>query len=142
MTAKQFLSQAYRLDMRIERRTEEIRRMRARLEKATAQLTGMPHGGSGADWTDLDVKVLEYEAEIRDEIAELCRLKRLIRETIDAVEDRRYRELLELRYIVGMRWEKIAVEMNYSYDRIRHMHGYALQAVKVPEVDTQKHTGL
>ena len=56
----------------------------------------------------------------------------MIREAIDAVEDARYRELLELRYIVGMRWERIAVEMNYNYDRIRHMHGEALRAVKVP----------
>ena len=81
--------------------------------------------------------MLEYEAAVRAEINELCRVKRLIREAIDAVEDARYRELLELRYIVGMRWEKIAVEMNYSYDRVRHMHGRALQAVKVPQIDTQ-----
>ena len=137
MTAKEFLSQAYRLDKRIERRTEEIARIRSRLEKATAQITGMPRGGGSGDWTDTSIKVLEYEAAVRAEISELCRVKRLIREAIDAVEDARYRELLELRYIVGMRWEKIAVEMNYSYDRVRHMHGRALQAVKVPQIDTQ-----
>lgn len=138
MTAKQFLSQAYRLDKRIERRTEDIARMRARMEKATAQLTGMPRGGSGGDWTDVSIRVLEYEASVKAEIAELCRVKRLIREAIDAVEDARYRELLELRYIVGMRWERIAVEMNYSFDRIKHMHGEALRAVNVPsEFSTQ-----
>ena len=138
MTAKQFLSQAYRLDKRIERRTEDIARMRARMEKATVQLTGMPRGGSGADWTDVSIRVLEYEASVKAEIAELCRVKQMIREAIDAVEDARYRELLELRYIVGMRWEQIAVEMNYSFDRIKHMHGEALRAVNVPgEFSTQ-----
>ena len=133
MTAKQFLSQAYRLDKRIERRTEDIARMRARMEKATAQLTGMPRGGSGGDWTDVSIRVLEYEASVKAEIAELCRVKQMIRETIDAVEDARYRELLELRYIVGMRWERIAVEMNYEYGWIRHMHGEALKLVRVPD---------
>ena len=136
MTAKQFLSQAYRIDSRIERRTEEIMRLRSRLEKATAQLTGMPRGGQ-SDWTERDVKLLEYEARLKAEASELIRIKVQIRDAIDAVEDKRYRELLEMRYIMGMRWERIAVEMNYSYERIRHMHGEALQCVKVPKVDTQ-----
>lgn len=132
MNAKRFLSRAYHIDQKIERRTEEAARLRSRLEKATAQLTGMPRGGN-SDWTDTEVKVLELEEQIKAEIERLCQVKREIREAIDAVEDARYRELLELRYIVGMRWERIAVEMNYAYDWIRHMHGEALKLVRVPD---------
>ena len=32
--------------------------------------------------------------------------------------------------------EKIAVEMNYSYPWVRHLHGRALQAVALPQEDT------
>lgn len=133
MTAKEYLSQAYRLDKRIERKTEERDRLRARLEKATAQLTGMPRGGSGTDWTEAAVKVMELEAEISAEISELCRLKREIRAVIDAVEDKRYRDILEMRYESGWRFERIAVEANYTWRHVMRMHREALKAVKVPE---------
>lgn len=138
MTAKRFLSQARYLDARIERKAEEAARLRARLTKATAQLTGMPRGGSGGDWTDADLAVMQLEEQIRDEIVELCRIKRQIAGAIDAVEDGRCRTLLELRYRNYYSFEQIAVEMHYSFDHVRHMHKLALQAVKVPdEVSTQ-----
>lgn len=131
MTAKEYLSQAYRLDKRIERKIEDRDRMRSRLVKATAQLTGMPRGGN-ADWTDAAVHVMEYEEQLNREIVELCKLKREIRDTIDAVEEKRYRDLLEMRYITGMSWEKIAVDMHYSYVHVLRLHGEALKVVKVP----------
>lgn len=133
MTAKEYLSQAYRLDQRIERKIEDRDRMRAKLEKATAQLTGMPRGGSGADWTDAAVRVMEYEQQIAVEIAELCRLKTEIRGVIDAVEDKRYRELLTARYINQERWEQIAVNMHYSYMQVHRLHKEALRAIIIPD---------
>ena len=133
MTAKRFLEQAYWLDKRIEKRAEEIARLRAKLEKTNSKLSDMPRGGSGGDWTDADVKVLEWEEEVKAEIARLCEIKRQIGEAIDAVEDARYRTLLEMRYRNYYSFEKIAVEMNYSYDRTKHMHQEALDVVVVPK---------
>lgn len=133
MTARQFLEQAFYLDRRIEKKTEEIARMRARLEKTNSRLSDMPRGGSGGDWTDADIKVLEWEAQVRGEIARLCEIKRQIGEAIDAVEDARYRTLLEMRYRNYLSFERIAVEMNYSWRHTIRMHAEALMAVKVPE---------
>ncbi|MBQ1792159.1 MAG: DUF1492 domain-containing protein [Oscillospiraceae bacterium] len=132
MTAKEYLSQAYRLDQRIERKLEDRDRMRAKLVKATAQLTGMPRG-SGTDWTDAAVRVMEYEQQIAAEIEELCRVKTEIRAVIDAVEDKRYRELLTARYLDQKRWEQIAVDMHYSYMQVHRLHKEALQSIRVPE---------
>ncbi|MBR0463437.1 MAG: hypothetical protein IJJ23_03535 [Clostridia bacterium] len=133
MTAKEYLSQAYRLDQRIERKIEDRDRMRAKLQKATAQITGMPRGGSGVDWTELSVRAMEYDAKIAREMSELYRLKTEIEGVIAAVEDQRYQRLLTLRYIDGKRWENIAVEMSYSWRRVMQMHHEALRAVIVPE---------
>ena len=133
MTAYEFLSQGRRIDDRIERKKEEIERLRSRLTKATAQLTGMPRGGSGGDWTDADVKLLELEGVIAAEIKQLCTVKRQIIETISAVQDTRYRDLLEMRYRNNWTFEKIAVEMNYDWRHIMRMHKEALEVVKVPE---------
>lgn len=132
MTAKEYLSQAYRLDQRIERKLEDRDRMRAKLVKATAQLTGMPRG-SGTDWTDAAVRVMEYEQQIAAEIEELCRVKTEIKAVIDQIDEPRYRDVLEKRYINGWRFEKIAVEMNYTWRHVLRLHYEALQAVKVPE---------
>lgn len=139
MTAKKYLSRPYWIDMRIDKKQEEIDRLRAKLTKATADISDMPRGGSGGDWTDADVKVLEMEQQIHREIIELCRIKREVFEVIDAVEDERYRTLLELRYRNYMTFEEIAVEMHFSYDWVRHMHKEALDVVVIPKHDTQKH---
>lgn len=133
MTAKRFLSQALYLDKRIEKRDEEIKRLRAKLEKTNAVLSDMPRGGSGADWTDADIKVLEMERRIKAEIEELCRVKREIGEAIDAVEDGRYRMVLELRYRNYLTFEQIAVEMHYSWRQVIRLHESALKVVVVPE---------
>lgn len=138
MTAKRFLEQAYWLDKRIERKDEEIKRLRAKLEKSNSQISDMPRGGAGQDWTDADVKVMELEARIRREIARLCDVKQQIGEAIDAVEDARYRTLLEMRYRNYYTFEKIAVEMNYSWRQVMRIHREALDAVKdVIECHTQ-----
>lgn len=51
-----------------------------------------------------------------------------------------YSKLLYKRYVEFKRLELIAVEMNYSYDFIRHEHGKALQAFERKyKVSTEKH---
>ena len=133
MTAKEFLSQAYRIDQRIDRKIEEAARLRAKLTQATAVISDMPKGGGVSDWTNADIKVMELENAIKAEITELCKIKRQIKEAIDAVDDKRYRDLLEMRYRDMWSWEQIAVEMSYTYRHVTRMHGKALRAIKVPE---------
>lgn len=130
MTAKKFLSRPYWIDRRIERKQEEIDRLRAQLTKATSHLSDMPRGGSGGDWTDADVKVLEMEDAIHAEILELCRVKREVFEMIDTVEDERYRTLLELRYRNYLTFEQIAVEMHYSWRQVMRLHAEALDVIE------------
>lgn len=130
MTAKKFLSRPYWIDRRIERKQEEIDRLRSRLTKATAQLSDMPRGGSGGDWTDADIKVMEMEDAIHAEILELCRIKREVFEAIDTVEDERYRTLLELRYRNYLTFEQIAVEMHYSWRQVMRLHAEALDVIE------------
>lgn len=130
MTAKKFLSRPYWIDRRIERKQEEIDRLRSRLTKATAQLSDLPRGGSGGDWTDADIRVMEMERQIHAEILELCRVKREVFEAIDTVEDERYRTLLELRYRNYMTFEQVAVEMHYSWRQVMRLHAEALDVIE------------
>lgn len=133
-TAKEFLSQAQWIDARIESKCEEAERLRAKITSGRlSQITGMPRGGSGGDWTDTVAYILKLEADINNEVMKLCRVKRQIAEAIEQVEDMRYRTLLELRYRSNMKWECIAAEMNYEVRHVTRLHGEALQCVVVPE---------
>ena len=126
MTAKEYLSQGWLLDQRIDARIAERDKLWERVLAARSpSLSGMPRGGQH-DWTDAVDRVIDYTAEIDAEIRKLVRLKREIAETISAVEDDRYRVLLELRYRNYYTWEHIAEIMHYEVRQIYNLHGEAL----------------
>lgn len=133
MTAKEFLMQAWQIDERIDRKIEERERLTSKLTTGRmTNLTGMPRGGR-FDWTDVVSKVIETDEAIQKEIMELCRVKREVNAAIAAVEDLRYRRLLELRYRNYMRWEAIADEMGYELRHVTRLHGEALLCVRIPK---------
>ena len=133
MTARDYLSQARQLDQAIDARLERIARLRALVNGRAARTDGMPRGSGGGDWTETILKIDEMERALDKDIDRLIELKREIAEVIAAVPDMRYRTLLEYRYLCGWGWARIARAMHYSEDRIRHIHGRALQMVRVPE---------
>lgn len=147
MTAKEYLLQAWQIDARIDEKIAEIERMEEKREHIMAKLTagrasnlsGMPRGGH-FDWTDSIEAVIETDeliryavAGIRKEIAELCRVKREVGETIAAVEDIRYRRVLELRYRNYLDWPSIAERMGYDIRHVTRLHGEALLCVRIPQ---------
>jgi len=133
MTAKEFLSRAWQIEKRIDARIDERERLESLLTSPrTAKLTGMPRGGGG-DWTNAVIAVSDLNAVIVGEIETLCRIKCEVIEAIDAVEDARYKQLLELRYRNYMQWESIAAEMGYTLRNVHELHGKALQRVRVPK---------
>ena len=139
MTARDYLSQARQLDAAIDARLERIARLRALVSGRAARTDGMPRGGgagsagSAFDWTETVIKIDEMERALDRDIDRLIDLKREIAEVIAAVPDMRYRTLLEYRYLCGWGLPRIARAMHYSEDRVRHIHGRALQMVRVPE---------
>lgn len=71
--------------------------------------------------------------ELRDELAaELRRqlaIRREIEEAIRVVEDERLQELLRLRYIEGLTWDKVAERIGYSYRQTMRVQGRALKDI-------------
>ena len=133
MTAKEFLRMARGVDRRIDRATERVERLRARLEAGRLnQLTGMPRGGN-SDWTETADKLIELEQIVNARVREMCKVKRLAMEAIEAVEEMRYREVLELYYLDGFTWDTVAKQMGYDVRHVTRLHGKALQKVKVPK---------
>lgn len=129
MNIKQYLSQAQHIERNIEAKREDIARMRARLTDGTAQISDMPRGGGQHGLDDAIARIIEYEEYVNREIARLCDLKTEIRDVIASVSNPVHRELLELRYINGYSWRRVAKAMHYSSDRIWHLHSDALKAL-------------
>lgn len=71
-------------------------------------------------------KIEDKERKICKEIDRLADIKQAITREIGMLEDTRYVEILLRRYVQMQKLEDISREMNYSYDRIRHLHGLAL----------------
>ena len=131
MTAKEFLSQAYRIDLQINSKLEQVRSLRALATKATATLSHSPMSASPNThrMEDTITKMLDLENEISADIDKLVETKRTIMATLQRVPVTEQRTLLELRYICGKTWEEIAAEMFYSVRNVHILHGMALREV-------------
>nr|DAE75112.1 MAG TPA: Protein of unknown function (DUF1492) [Caudoviricetes sp.] len=135
MTAKEYLSQAYRLDQRIDSKIAQVASLNDLATKCTATLTGMPRNPNrgGSTMADAVCKIVDLQEEINRDIDRLVDLKREIVVVIKAVENPEYQVMLEKRYLSFQTWEQIAVDMNYSIQHIYRLREKAYAAVQVPE---------
>lgn len=111
----------------------EIDRLRARQTSVSVEYDGMPHGGGVSDLSD-------YVAALDGQIEKLHRAQletvQRYREIWDAVEqvpDDKERELLQLRYLMGKRWEDVAELMGYAWRQTHRLHSKALEHFQIPE---------
>jgi len=132
MTAKEYLSQAHRIDQRINSKLEQVRSLRSLAEKATATMSNTPKSNTSnvSRMEDVIVKMVDLEAEINADIDALVDLKREIITTIKRLASTEHQTLLELRYLCFMRWEAIAVEMSYSPQHMFRLHDAAIKEVE------------
>ena len=116
MTAKEYLSQARTLDMRIKSKLQQIESLNELATSCTAVISDMPrnpnHGGSKVERAVL--KIIEVQESLKKDVEDLVELKKEIMGTIHAVADAELQTLLEKRYLCFLSWEKIAVDMHYS----------------------------
>ena len=135
MTAKEYLSQAYRLDKRIDSKIEQIKSLNLLATKCTSTLSDMPKSQSisNSRLEDTVVKIVDLQEEINRDIDSLVDLKRDIVRTIKSVQNPEYQIILELRYLCFKTWEEIAVQMNCSIDNVFKIRKNALKSVVIPE---------
>ena len=67
MTAKEYLGQAYRVDLRIRCKMEQVQSLRELAVKASSTLSDMPKGSGYTSKADIVAKIVDYENEINKE---------------------------------------------------------------------------
>ncbi len=133
MTAEEYLSQAYRLDKRIDSKIEQLKALNILATKCTSTLSDMPKNPSNSNsrLEDTVVKIIDLQEEINRDIDSLVDLKGDIVRTINAVHNPEYQILLELRYLCFKTWEEIAVQMNCSIDNVFRIRKKALRSIVI-----------
>lgn len=87
------------------------------------------HGGAEhSALEDAACAIADYEVKIEAEVAQWRAALDRVTGVIYAVKDQRYQMLLLYRYRDLWTWEKIAVEMGYSWPHVHRMHAAALEA--------------
>ena len=131
MTAKEYLSQAYRLDQRIQSKKSQILSLESMASNCTTAITGMPRNPSPSvsPMADAVCKIVDIKNDLRDELARLLNLKIRILEIIHSVKNLEYQLILEKRYLCYQPWETIACDLSYSVSWVLKLHSKSLRAV-------------
>ena len=128
MTTKVYLGQIRKLDILIGQKIKELNRMRERLSILTGidytkdRIQSTPSSGN------IEVEeMVDFENEILKLIEDETRLKNRIIAEIQILDNALYVDILFRRYVECLSFEKIACDMNYSYNYVLNIHGRALK---------------
>ena len=110
---------------------EEIRQLR--IDKMVPSLVqdGMPHGSGGGDLSGYAARLDELMSELYTQMERRIEIRLEISRKIEEMQDETESLLLRYRYIQGLKWEDIAVKMEYSWKQIHRIHGKALNNFKM-----------
>ena len=91
---------------------------------------GSTHERDGNPVENAYCTLSDYETEADRLLKEMNTARQKAEKIISSVPDQAQREVLTRRYIIGQRWEDIALSMNYSRQHVTRLHGYALQTIR------------
>lgn len=131
MKAKEYLQQLQQLDTVINQKIKEVQDLRLKsqstggIDYSKDRVQTSPSGD--APFVKLIGRIIDLEAEINAEIDAFVDEKHKIINQIQGLKNADYISLLYKRYVEYKKFETIAVEMNFTYQYVLNMHGYALK---------------
>nr|DAV98460.1 MAG TPA: Protein of unknown function (DUF1492) [Caudoviricetes sp.] len=132
MTAKEYLSQAWNIDRRINDKLAHVAQLRDMATNVSTVISDMPRSQSPNNqrMENIIARLTDTEEEINADIDHLVSLKLEIMNTIWQVEDENAQMLLERRYHSFKSWEDIAADMSVSIRWVHKIHAKALDDVE------------
>ena len=131
MKAKEYLQQLQRLDTIINQKIKELGALRLQ-----AQNTGSMDYSKDPVQSSLSgdapfvkpvLRMIELEHQINEELNRFICKKHDIINRIQALRNTKSIDVLYKRYVEFKRLDVVAVEMNFTYQYIVELHGYALK---------------
>ena len=128
---KEYLKSYRRAIKREQDILDEIQRLRQDKMLPSVVNDRMPPGSSYSDLSDYAAILNEQIDLLKEERLEKVRCYQKIEKQISQMENEDEKEVLRLRYILGMKWEEVSVKMNYSWKWVHKIHGRALLNFKI-----------
>ncbi len=110
---------------------EQIEELRSMQTSPVGLGDGMPKGNAKSDLSNYMAKLDELLRELDAEREVQMIVYQEIQQAINAMQDTTEQEILTRRYLLGQTWEKIKVEMGYSYRHTTKKHGQALKNFEI-----------
>lgn len=114
----------------IEEKQNDAEELKARIEKITSNISGMPNGkGDNLEQAPFEEsldRIKEIEQECNKKLQELLLRKYIVENKIEKLEQP-YKSILYLKYIRGINLYKVSEELNYSHIHIKRLHQEALE---------------
>ena len=130
MTTKEYLQQIHKASEKIKRMERSRQQLRANLysvKSISVSPDKIQSSTPDNELLRLIARVDEIEKGIIEIIKEQTELIRRISKEIEMVPSERYRTILQERYILCWKWEKIAVDIDIDIRHVYRLHGKALQ---------------
>ena len=134
LSAKEYLRQLRRLDVEIKAKLDECEWVRNMATRTGANLSSDRVSGGRRATSKIEdyvVKLVTLEEALHRDVANLAKLKKEVMAKINSLEVSDYRTLLTMRYVKGLTWEEIAVNMSFSYRHTLRIHGAALTEFEI-----------
>jgi len=128
---KEYLKSYGRAKRREKRIMDEIQRLRMDKMFPSVINDDMPHGTNVSDLSDYIVRVETEIEKLKRERLEKIKLYSEIEGRINTMQDDDEKEILRLKYMVGLSWEEVAVSMGFTYRHTTRKHGQALKNFKM-----------
>ena len=129
MRAKEYLSYARYLDIRINSKIEQVASLNELATKCTSTISDMPRNPNRdkSGMADAIDKIISLQDEINKDIDALVDLKHQIVSQIKAIPNVEHQTILEKRYLCFGTWEQIAADMGYSLQYTFRVHAQVLK---------------
>lgn len=110
---------------------DEIQRLRSDKMFPSVVNDGMPRGSCQSDLSEY-MAVLDEQIELlKAERLEKMRCYQRIEGQIRQMENEDEQEVLRLRYVKGLKWEEVALRMDYGWTQVHRIHSSALKNFKM-----------
>lgn len=128
---KEYLKSYQRSAKREQDILDEIRKLRMDKMFPSVVTDGMPKGSSQSDLSGYAATLDDLIEKLKKERLEKIQHLRKIEDQIGKMQDEDEKRVLRLRYIRGLKWEEVDVEMNYRWTQMHRIHGKALKNFKM-----------
>ncbi len=127
--AKEYLERLGTMNMVVDSKLEDIRKLRLLTTQISSQLSGMPKSSSKNAHTleGTIAKLVDLEEEVNEEIDALIDLREETKNMILLLKDEKCRLLLLYKYVYFLSWDELARKIHYTKRTLYRIHSEGLK---------------